>query len=86
MITIAKADKSRLTIRGLEDGQFYAVADQPGGWFVSPERTARPQRKGLSPEAFAKLWSERQALDAETAAEVLNNIRKTREIEDASAA
>ena len=32
MTTVAKADKSRLTIRGLVDGDQYIVREQPGGW------------------------------------------------------
>jgi hypothetical protein len=37
MTTVAKADKSRLTIRGLVDGHQYIVREQPGGWFITPE-------------------------------------------------
>lgn len=38
MTTVAKADKSRLTIRGLIDGQLYIVHEQPDGWFITPEK------------------------------------------------
>lgn len=44
MTTVAKADKSRLTIRGLVDGQQYLVREQPGGWFVSPEKNHRAKK------------------------------------------
>ncbi len=36
MTTIAKADKSRLTIRGLVDGHHYVVSEQPGGGLITP--------------------------------------------------
>ena len=78
MTTIAKADKSRLIIRGLIDGQHYSVQEQPGGWFVRPEKATRVQRCGLSAEQFAKLYRERSPLDSETAAEVSANIAATR--------
>ena len=38
MTTVAKADKSRLTIRGLIDGHHYIVREQPGGWFITPKK------------------------------------------------
>ena len=78
MTTVAKADKSRLTIRGLVDGQHYLVREQPGGWFVCPEKATRVKRSGMSAEQFAKLYRERTPLDSETAAEVSANIAATR--------
>jgi hypothetical protein len=45
MTTAAKADKSRLTIRGLVDGQYYIVREQPAGWFIAPEKTHRVEKK-----------------------------------------
>jgi hypothetical protein len=56
MTTVAKADKSRLTIRGLVDGPHYIVREQPGGWFITPEKTHRVKKAGMSAEAFAKLY------------------------------
>jgi hypothetical protein len=38
--TIAKADKSRLTIRGIQDGHEYLVKREGAGWWVEPA----PQR------------------------------------------
>lgn len=78
MTTVARADNSRLIIRGLIDGQHYTVQELPGGWFVRPEKVTRVQRRGLSAEQFAKLYSERSPLDSETAAEVSANIAATR--------
>jgi hypothetical protein len=42
--TVAKADRSRLTIRGLIDGHRYIVREQPGGWFITPEKTHRVKK------------------------------------------
>lgn len=36
MTMIAKADKSRLTIRGIQDGQEYLVKKEGSGWWVEP--------------------------------------------------
>jgi hypothetical protein len=72
--TVAKADKSRLTIRGLVDGQHYIVREQPGGWFISPEKTHRVKRTGMSPDAFAKLYRSRAPLDSATAKEISANL------------
>lgn len=77
MTTIAKADKSRLTIRGLVDGQHYIVREQPGGWFITPEKTHRVKRAGMSAEAFAKLYRSRAPLDADTAKEISANLAAT---------
>lgn len=46
MITSVKADRGRLSIRGVKDGQRYLVQEVPEGWFVMPEPTARtPKRR-----------------------------------------
>ncbi len=74
MTTIAKADKSRLTIRGLIDGQQYIVREQPGGWFITPEKKHRVKKTGLSAAVFAKLYRTRQPLDAATAREISANL------------
>jgi hypothetical protein len=74
MTTVAKADKSRLTIRGLVDGQHYIVQEQPGGWFVSPEKTHRVKRTGMSADVFEKLYRSRTPLDAATAREIAANL------------
>jgi hypothetical protein len=74
MTTVAKADKSRLTIRGLVDGQQYIVREQPGGWFITPERTHRVKKTGMSAEAFARLYRSRTPLDAVTAKEISANL------------
>jgi len=77
MTTIAKADKSRLTIRGLIDGQHYIVREQPGGWFITPEKTHRVKRSGMSAEAFARLYRSRTPLDIDTAKEISANLAAT---------
>ncbi len=77
MTTVAKADKSRLTIRGLVDGQHYIVREQPGGWFITPEKTHRVKRAGMSPEAFVKLYRARMPLDNATAKEIAANLAAT---------
>jgi hypothetical protein len=69
MTTVAKADKSRLTIRGLVDGRHYIVHEQPGGWFITPEKEHRVKRAGMSADAFARLYGSRSPLGAETARE-----------------
>jgi hypothetical protein len=74
MTTVAKADKSRLTIRGLVDGQHYLVREQPGGWFITPEKTHRVKKTGMSADAFAKLYRSRAPLDAGTAKEISANL------------
>jgi hypothetical protein len=74
MTTVAKADKSRLTIRGLVDGQQYIVREQPGGWFITPEKSHRVKKNGMSAEAFAELYRSRRPLDAETAKEISANL------------
>jgi hypothetical protein len=71
---VAKADKSRLTIRGLVDGQHYLVREQPGGWFITPEKTHRVKKTGMSADAFAKLYRSRAPLDAGTAKEISANL------------
>ena len=77
MTTVAKADKSRLTIRGLVDGRQYLVRKQPGGWFVSPEREHRVKKTGMSAATFAKLYRSRTPLDAATAREIAANLAAT---------
>jgi len=74
MTTIAKADKSRLTIRGLIDGQQYIVREQPGGWFITPEKKHRVKKNGMNAQAFAKLYRARKPLDAATAREIAANL------------
>jgi len=73
MMTVAKADKSRLTIRGLVDGEQYIVHEHPTGWFITPEKQHRIKRTGMSADAFAKLYRARLPLDADTAAEIATN-------------
>jgi len=74
MTTVAKADKSRLTIRGLVDGEQYLVQEQPGGWFITPEKTHRVKKIGMSAETFAKLYRSRTPLDADTAKQISANL------------
>jgi len=74
MTTVAKADKSRLTIRGLVDGQQYLVREQPGGWFITPEKAHRVKRTGMSADTFARLYRSRAPLDADTAKEISANL------------
>ena len=74
MTTVAKTDKSRLTIRGLIDGQQYIVREQPGGWFITPDKTQRPKRSGMSATSFARLYRSRAPLDAATAKEIADNL------------
>ena len=77
MTTVAKADKSRLTIRGLVDGQHYLVREQPGGWFITPEKTHRVKKTGMSAATFARLYRARTPLDAATAREIAANLAAT---------
>lgn len=84
MTTVAKADKSRLTIRGLIDGKHYLVREQAGGWFVCPESATRIKKTGMGAEQFAKLYRERSPLDSETAAEMSANMAATRKAEHAN--
>ncbi len=74
MTTVAKADKSRLTIRGLVDGQQYLVQERPGGWFITPEKKHLVKKTGMSAEAFAELYHSRTPLDAATAREISANL------------
>ena len=74
MTTVAKAEKSRLTIRGLVDGEQYIVREHPTGWVITPEKRHRVKRTGMSAAAFAKLYRARLPLDAETAAEIAKNL------------
>ena len=75
--TVTKADKSRLTIRGLVDGHQYIVCEQPGGWFITPEKNHRVKKTGMSAETFAKLYRSRTPLDADTAKEIAANLAAT---------
>jgi len=77
MTTVAKADKSRLTIRGLVDGQQYLVREQPGGWFITPEKKHRLKKTGMSATAFARLYRARTPLDADTAKAIAANLAAT---------
>ena len=77
MTTVAKADKSRLTIRGLVDGDQYIVREQPGGWFITPEKKHRVKKSGMSAEAFARIYRARTPLDTATAAEISANLAAT---------
>ncbi|MGA2556675.1 MAG: hypothetical protein ABSG04_10435 [Verrucomicrobiota bacterium] len=77
MTTVAKADKSRLTIRGLVDGRHYIVHEQPGGWFITPEKAHRIKRAGMSADAFARLYGSRAPLGADTAKEISANLAAT---------
>jgi hypothetical protein len=74
MTTIAKADKSRLTIRGLIDGQHYVVREQRGGWFITPEKKHRVKKTGMSADTFAELYRSRTPLDPATAKEIAANL------------
>jgi hypothetical protein len=74
MTTIAKADKSRLTIRGLVDGRHYVVREQPGGWFITPEKTHRIKKSGMKAEAFARLHRARVPLGVDAAKEIAANL------------
>jgi hypothetical protein len=77
MTTVAKADKSRLTIRGLVDGQHYIVREQPWGWFITPEKTHRVKRTGMSADVFARLYRSRTPLDADTTRDISANLAAT---------
>jgi len=70
--------KSRLTIRGVKSGHRYLVTEQGRGWFVAPQRAVRVRKNGLSAAGFAELWRRRAALDAQTAAEIAENIQAVR--------
>jgi hypothetical protein len=74
MTIVAKADKSRLTIPGLVDGDHYIVREQPGGWLITPEKTRRVKRTGMSADTFARLYRSRAPLGAETAKEISANL------------
>ncbi|HUD48445.1 MAG TPA: hypothetical protein VMR33_16545 [Candidatus Baltobacteraceae bacterium] len=77
MTTVAKADKSRLTIRGLVDGHHYIVREQPGGWLITPEKTDRVKKLGMSADEFARLFRSRTPLGADTAKEISANLAAT---------
>jgi hypothetical protein len=84
MMTTVKADsRSRVILRGAEDGKSYIVAEQAGGWFV--RSATRVRRRGISGADFKRLWDGRAALDGETAKEVAENIAATRKAERARA-
>jgi len=50
MTTISKADRSRLTIPGIENGRRYLVKEQGGGWWVRPEPDVKPRREWAGPK------------------------------------
>jgi hypothetical protein len=66
-----------LTIRGLVDGQHYIVRQQPGGWFITPEKTHRVKKTGLGADAFARLYRSGTPLGADTAREISANLAAT---------
>jgi hypothetical protein len=74
MMTVAKADKSRLTIRGLIDGHQYIMREQPGGWFITPPQKHRVKKTGMSADTFARLYRTRKPLDAAAAREIAANL------------
>jgi hypothetical protein len=41
MTTIVKADKNRLTVRGVQNGQSYLVKTEGPGWWIEPATTTR---------------------------------------------
>jgi hypothetical protein len=63
-----------LAIRGLVDSHQYIVREQPGGWFITPEKSHRVKKNGMSADAFAKLYRSRTPLDAGTAKEISANL------------
>jgi len=77
MMTVAKADKNRLTIRGLIDGDRYVVREQPGGWFVFPEKKHRIKKSGMSAEQFKQLHQSRAPL-GDASDEIAGNLAATR--------
>ena len=77
MTTVSKADKNRITIRGLVDGNLYLVREQPGGWFVFPEKKHRVKKSGMSAAQFSELHRHRAAL-GEAAGEIAANLAATR--------
>jgi len=54
VITIVKADKQRITVRGITDGARYLVREEANGWWIQPAPTERvrirksPEGKSLS--------------------------------------
>lgn len=50
MSTISKADRSRLTIPGIQDGRNYLVQEQAGGWWIQPEPEIKPRREWRGPK------------------------------------
>ena len=80
MTSVAKADsKNRLRIRGIRSGELYVIRQEAGGWFVMSEPRKRPCPGGVGGREFAAWWRNRPKLGAETAREILENIRATRE-------
>jgi hypothetical protein len=77
MMTVTKADQSRLAIRGLVDGDQYIVREQSDGWFITPEKKHRLKKTGMSADTFAKLYRSRSPLDADTAKEIAANLATT---------
>ena len=50
------------------------MREQPGGWFIAPEKAHRVKKTGMSADAFAKLYRSRSPLDADTAKEISANL------------
>ena len=53
------------------------VSEQPGGWLITPEKTHRVKRTGMSADAFARLYRSRTPLGADTAKEISANLAAT---------
>ncbi len=50
MVAIVKADRSRLSIRGIVDGASYRVQTTPTGWIVEPVVRAAELREWDGPQ------------------------------------
>ena len=64
MTMLVKADKDRITIRGLLDGARYLVREQGRGWWVEPAPDTEP-RAGMVQDAKLSLSEHLDALKAE---------------------
>ena len=62
---IAKADKSRLTVRGVKDGHDYLVKQTGSGWWIEPAPERVPSRKREIRNATLALTDHLDALAAE---------------------
>ncbi len=65
MTTIAKADKNRITVRGVRDGCTYLVKKEPGGWWIEAVSEAKPKRQREIHTATRDLVEHLDALAAE---------------------